>query len=132
MNRGQVKRLRKELDRLSKAGKDWDGLRLIESEKVIDEFLNEWDDLWRSQCRHALRTAALMDTFLLRINEYSTVPDSADIRFIRAVGDYLDGKEITAIIKDMTGLSAPAEALRRELLRGGAKRYPTMLNFASC
>jgi len=124
MNRGQVKRLRKELDRLRKAGREWDGLRLIEREKAIDEFRHEWDDLWRSQSRHALRTAALMDTFLLRINEFSTVPDSADIVFIRAVGDYLDGKEITTIINCMTGLSAPAEALRRELLRRGEEKSP--------
>ena len=122
MNRGQVKRLRKELERLKQAGKEWDALRLIERENVVDEFRSEWDDLWRSQSRHALRTAALMDTFLLRIYEYSTVPDSADIRFIRTVGDYLEGKEITAIINGMSGLSAPAEALRRELLRRGGEK----------
>ena len=124
MNRGQVKRLRKELDRLRKGGKEWDALGLIEREKAVDEFRNEWEELWRSQSRHALRTAALMESFLQRSKEFSTVPDSSDFRFINAVGDYLNGKEITTIINGTTGLSAPAEALRRELLRRGEEKSP--------
>jgi hypothetical protein len=119
MNRGQVKRLRKELDHLRKVGKEWDALRLLQRENAVDEFRSEWDDLWRAQTRHALRTAALMDKFLLCIDEFSAIPDTADIRFMRAVGDYLDGREVSAVISGMTGLSAPAETLRRELLRQG-------------
>jgi hypothetical protein len=119
MNRGQIKRVRKELDRLSNAGREWDALRRIEHENAIDEFRTVWDDLWRTQARHALRTTALMDMFLQRVNEFSSVPDTADIRFLRTVGDYLDGKDVTPAINGMTGLSAPAETLRRELLRRG-------------
>ena len=124
MNRGQVKRLRKELERLRTAGKEWEVLRLIERENAVDEFRSVWDDLWRSQTRHAFRTAALMDSFLQHIKEFPAVPDTIDINFMRTVGDYLEGREVTAIIAGMTGLSAPAEALRRELLRKGAEKLP--------
>lgn len=119
MNRGQVKRLRKEFDRLKSGGKEWDALRLLERENAIDEFRSVWDELWREQTRHAVRTAELMDQFLQRITEFSTVPDTPDIRFMRTVGDYLSGMEITSVINNMTGLSAPVEVLRREILRQG-------------
>lgn len=124
MNRGQIKRFRKELERFRNGGKEWEALRLIERESAIDGFRSEWDDLWRGQVRHAFRTALLMDQFLQLINEFSNVPDTPDIRFMRTVGDYLGGKEIAPFINDMKGLSAPAEVLRRELLRQGGETIP--------
>jgi hypothetical protein len=124
MNRGQVKRLRKEFERLRTGGREWDALRLLEKEDVVDGFRDEWNDLWRGQLRHALRTAALMEDFLLHVNGFSRVPDTADIRFMCMVGDYLDGKDVVSAINGMAGLSAPAEALRRELLRHGDERAP--------
>jgi len=124
MNRGQIKRLRKEIDHLRNGGKEWEALRMIDREDAIDGFRSEWDDLWRSQARHALRTAPLMELFLSSLNGFSTVPDSPDIRFMKIIGDYLDGADVTTAISKMSGLSPPAETLRRELLRRQNETLP--------
>lgn len=117
MNRGQIKRIRKGFDRLRKEGREWDALSLLVKEKAVDEFRAEWDESWRSLARAAFRTAAVMKSFLARLRDFDAPPDYADIRFLEIVGRYLDGRDVTAELSGISGLSAPAETLRGELLR---------------
>lgn len=124
MNRGQVKRIRNELERLRKGGKEWEALQLLERECAAEEFSSVWYDLWRSQARQALRTAASMELFLLRLREFPVIPDTADIRFLKLFGEYLDGRDVVDALGEMAGLSASAETLRREFLRRGDETMP--------
>ena len=119
MNRGQVKRIRKELDRLRNAEKDWEALRLLECEGAVDEFGPEWTELWRGRVRHALRTAPHLEEFLAEFGGFARLPDNPDLRFMKALGRHLDGEDVAAEIGAITGLCAPAETLRRELHRPG-------------
>jgi len=124
MNRGQVKRIRKELERLRKGEKEWEALRLIEGEGACEEFAAEWNDLWRSRTRRALRTAQHLEEFLAQSAGFASLPDNADLRFLQALGEHLADGMSAADIGLMTGLSAPAETLRRELLRLGGLSLP--------
>lgn len=121
MNRGQAKRIRKGFDRLRADGREWDALALLDREKGVEEFRAQWEEIWRSLTRAAFRTATGMKGFLARLGGFSDPPDLADIRFIRTVGRYLEGLDVAGELENMTGLSAVAETLRRELLRRKAQ-----------
>ncbi|HBG07344.1 MAG: hypothetical protein A2075_15425 [Geobacteraceae bacterium GWC2_58_44] len=138
MNRGQVKRIRKELDRLRKSGREWGALATLARESAVEEFRAEWDDIWRGLARHALRTSAGVEEFLLRVGEFDARPETADIGFLITVGEYLDGRDVRGALDSVAGLSAPAETLRRELLRqkpaapvGGKKERNLLERFAA-
>jgi hypothetical protein len=117
VNRGQIKRIRKEIDRLRNGGREWDALRVLSREAAVEEFRAEWDDIWRVLTRQSLRTAAGMEEFLARIREFDAPPETPDIAFLAIVGAYLEGKDLPASLDSIRGLSAPAETLRRELIR---------------
>lgn len=122
MNRGQVKRIRKGFDRLRADGREWEALALLAKENAVEEFRSQWEETWRSLARSAFRTATGMKGFLAKLGEFSDPPDLADIRFIRTVGRYLEGLDVAGELDGMAGLSAPAETLRREILRCKAER----------
>jgi hypothetical protein len=119
MNRGQLKRIRKEVERLCHCEKEWEALQLISREGAVDEFSAEWTDLWRGRIRHALRTAAAMEEFLTQLKGFPNAPDTPDLRLLKALDQHLAGRDARADIGSLTGLSAPAETLRRELVRLG-------------
>lgn len=121
MNRGQIKRIRKETERLRKVGKEWDALQMLRREGAIEEFRAEWTEIWRDLARQALRTSAKLEEVLAKIAESAEVPDTVDIRFLRCLGDYLAGKEVATELAGMQGLCASAETLRRELQRRGSE-----------
>ena len=115
MNRGQIKRIRKELDRLRKGGREWDALGMLARESVVEEFRADWDEIWRVLARQSLRTAAGVEEFLARIRNFDALPETADIGFLMIVGDYLEGRNVSEMLDSVKGLSPPAETLRREL-----------------
>lgn len=119
MNRGQLKRIRKEIERLCHCEKEWEALRLISREGGVDELSAEWTDLWRGRVRYALRAAGPMEEFLTQLEGFPNAPDTPDLRLLKALDEHLAGRDVKAFIGGLTGLSAPAETLRRELLRLG-------------
>jgi hypothetical protein len=114
--KAKKKRLSKEIDKLWRAGKYWEWLKLVEQEGLVKAQPAQWQEAWHNLCRWALRLPGHLEEFWQRLSGLKHIPDTPDIVLIRQLKDFLEDKDVRPAIAALTGLSPAAQLLREKLL----------------
>ncbi len=117
MNKGKLKREKKELERLFNQGRYGEFLRLVEREGVTAAFPGETDKAWRELADAAFATPdGMTDYFRLR-RLLTMAPELPDLSFLHLLERFLQGEDSAVQVAELKNLSPPAQAMARQLLQ---------------
>lgn len=117
INKGKLKRARKELEKSFTQGRYWDFLKNVEAEALGDSFTRESDQAWRALVREAFDSSGKMLRFFAMVKELKTIPHKPDIRFLITVERFLNGENVAAEMETVKNLSPLSLVMQKRLLR---------------
>lgn len=116
MNKGKLKRVKRDLERLFNQGRYWDFLKGVEAEAADDLLPKESERAWRGLVREAFDSADNMLGFFARAGEIRAVPDTPDIRFLFLLKRFVNGESVAAEAEAAGNLSPIASLMKKRLL----------------
>jgi hypothetical protein len=114
--KAKKKRLAKDLEKLWRTGKYWEWVQLIGQIEQVKLYQAQWQEAWRYLCRQALRLPDQLEEFWGRLAKQPLAPELPDLIFIRGLKIFIDSGAIPPDIAALSGLSPPAQMLRKNLL----------------
>jgi hypothetical protein len=117
MNKGKLKRDRKELERLFNMGRHWDFLQGVEAGGLAAMFAQETGKAWRAQVRGAFSSPDGMIAFFRRRREVASSPDLPDLRFLTLAERFLDGDVVAAETAALKNLTPASHSMAKRLLQ---------------
>jgi len=112
----QEKRLRKELDKYWRTGRNWEWLALVEKENLHRNYPREEQEAWNGLVKRALRLPANLQEFWTRLPSIKKYPSLPDFRCLLLLRDFVAGKEVRSDLTALRNLTFPAESLRQKAL----------------
>ena len=106
------KRVRRDIEKLMRAGRHWDLLRLLESEGIASANTEEYKAAWKGAIQQALRQKAAFDRFRREVDTLKSLPDTPDFHFLMGMKTCIDGGGSLEAVQGLKGLSPDAERLR--------------------
>ncbi len=116
MNKGKLKRIKKELEKLLRAGHYWEWLAEAEKASLGDEYKKEHYEVWQSLVKRALRLPSGFEEFLAKSEGVAQHPDTPDVRLLFLLKNFINEDRINDEMINIKGLSLAAEELRKKAL----------------
>ena len=117
INKGKLKREKKELERLFNLGRHGEFLQAVEREGLAEAFPQETGKAWRALVRSAFTTPEGMTAFFLLRRRLPSPPELPDLRFLELVERFLDGDDVAAEAAALKDLTPASQSMARQLLR---------------
>ena len=112
------KKVRKDIEKLLRAGRFWDLLRLMESDGLVSAHPAEYKQAWKEIVDQALRQEKAFERFRKEAGTFRTLPDTPDCRLLMCLKACIEGQGSPQEIAALKGLSPAAERLRSGFLSG--------------
>ena len=115
MNKGKLKREKKELEKLFTQGRYGDFLLGVEKDGAGDLFPHETEKAWRELAQTAVATQGGMTLYFNQRRRLNAVPDLPDLRFLDLVERFLRGEDPVAEVSSLSKLSPAACTMAQQL-----------------
>lgn len=125
INKGKLKREKKELERLFNLGRHWEFLLGVEKEGFQTAFPQETGKAWRAMVRDAFVSPGLMCSFFSRRRELTSAPQIPDLHFLALVERFIDGADVAAEVAALKSLSPMSQSMAKRLLQWDDTRTDT-------
>lgn len=110
------KRLRKDIEKLFRAGRYWDFLRSLERESLVSENTREHQESWKALIKKALRQEQGFREFCGEVGTFKYIPkNDPDFRLLMGIRGYIEGCDLAPEVLELKGLSPDAQGLRSKL-----------------
>jgi hypothetical protein len=116
MNKGKLKRGKKELDRLFSQGHYGEFLLMVENDGLSASYPRETGAAWRLLVDSAFTSPDGMLAFLELRPRLTTVPDLADLRLLSLIQAFLDGRRVKEDVGSLKNLSSTPQVMARLLV----------------
>ncbi|MBI4496020.1 MAG: hypothetical protein HY697_03705 [Deltaproteobacteria bacterium] len=120
----QERRIRKDLDRLWRAGSYGEWLVLVERENLQKAYPREWAEAWSGLVKRAPRLRANLQDFWSQIEGIRHRPDSPDLKCLLLLKEFVSGGEVREKLAAPMNLAFPVEALRKKALSWEENLFP--------
>ncbi len=117
MNKGKLKREKKELERIFNQGRYGEFLHGVEREGVASLFLRETEKAWVELALSAFTSPGAMMAFFKQRNRFASWPDLPDLRFLQLLERFLDGNDVADEATTLKNLSPAAQFMGKQLLQ---------------
>lgn len=109
------KRVRRDIDRLFRAGRYWEFLRLLESEGIVSENAREHKKAWESVVQKAVKQKGGFGEFCREVETLKGFPNDADFRLLMLLKSFAEGRDVDDELLQLDGLTPDALKLRFNL-----------------
>ncbi|KJU85420.1 hypothetical protein MBAV_002386 [Candidatus Magnetobacterium bavaricum] len=116
MNKSRAKREQKEIDKLFSGGRYWQWLEKVQETGLRDHYKKQWDDVWQTLAKQALRHPERLQEFWSNCTAIKTPPDIADVKLLFGVRGFIYDDTPVEHLMNIRGLSMPAEELRKRAM----------------
>lgn len=107
------KRVRRDIEKLSRVGRYWDFLRLLESEGLVSENAGEHHEAWKALIKKALQQERAFDEFCSEVGTLKSLPtNNPDFLLLMGLKEYIEGRGSAEEILELKGLNPDAQRLR--------------------
>ncbi|MBV5318035.1 MAG: hypothetical protein JZU50_09500 [Desulfobulbaceae bacterium] len=118
MAKAKQKRVKRELEKLQRAGRHLEWLAEVQGQPLTPELKRELDQAWQEVQRRTLRTPQTFLEFHTQIDHLQGVPDTPEITFIMALRRLIAGDreaEAEATVLAVTGLTGAHLAAQKNM-----------------
>lgn len=116
MNKGKLKRAKRELEKLFSQGRYWEFLEEADAGDMGDLFPKESERAWRELTRQAFGAPEMMLDFVSKAKRLKTPPDTPDIRFLLLLERFVNGDDVTKDLESAGNLSPMPLMIKKRLL----------------
>ena len=121
MAKAQLKRAKKELEKLQRSGRHMEWLATAQTLPLTPELQREIDKAWQEAQRRALRTPEAFDDFCRLRGSVGNLPPTPEVAFLLTLADLMDSggapeAEALFAVNDLTGLFLAAQKQLRQAL----------------
>ena len=117
INKGKLKREKRELERLFNQGRHWEFLQSVEKEGFESAFPQETGKAWRALVRDAFTTPEKMSGFFRRRHELTSAPQLPDLHFLSLAERFIDGVDVAAEVATLKSLTPAPHSMAKRLLQ---------------
>ena len=117
INKGKLKREKRELERLFNQGRHWEFLQNVEKEGFEAAFPQETGKAWRALVRDAFITPEKMSGFFRRRHELTSAPQLPDLHFLSLAERFIDGADVAAEVATLKSLTPAPHSMAKRLLQ---------------
>lgn len=127
MAKAKQKKIKKELDKLQRAGRYLEWLVEVQGQPLTPELKREQDQAWQEVQRRALRTPQAFEDFIARIDQLREIPETPELAFLLALKGVTTGMgEAEETLLGITGLTGTALVAQKNIrvALGTARDWP--------